>query len=116
MFTLPYILTFKIQNNQKNYKSPKKKPDIKGEDINTVMEFEMEEEVIVEGDVYIAFYRSYVLGQKEKVFKFWFNTNFVPDNNIYEFKKSAIDKACKDKNCKYYKPGFRIEVHFSNVS
>ena len=30
-------------------------------------------------------------------------------------KKREIDKACKDKNSKYYKPGFRIEIHFSDV-
>ena len=54
-----------------------------------------------------------MFGKKTKIFKLWFNTNFIPEGgNIYEFKKKDIDKACKDKEGKYFIAGFKIEVHF----
>ena len=111
MFTKKFIPTFIIENNGKSYKSGKKKAIVKGEDFDAVMDFDIDKGgFIVEGDVYFAFYRIHIIGQKEKIFKFWFN-----NSNIYEFKKREIDKACKDKNSKYYRPGFRIEIHFSDV-
>ena len=117
MYTLPmfhkiYTPSFIIENNKNIYNSGKKKTISEGEDFNSITEFEINNGFPVEGDVYVAFFRIHVLGKKEKIFKFWFNTNFVPDNGIYEFKKRSLDKACKDKKCKYYRPGFKIEVVF----
>ena len=120
MFTLPmfhkyFTPSFIMENNGKNYKSVKK-TDFERKDFDSIIDFDIDKGFNVEGDVYIAFYRIHIIGQKEKIFKFWFNTNFIPnDSNIYEFKKKDIDKACKDKNNKYYKSGFKIEVHFSDV-
>lgn len=34
---------------------------------------------------------------------------------IFIHSKNSIDKACKDKECKYYKNEFKIEVHFADV-
>ena len=117
MFSKFYSPSFIIENNGKIYKSGKKKPIIEGENFDAVMDFDIDKGgFIVEGDVYFASYRIHIIGNKEKIFKFWFNTNFIPnDSNICQFKKREIDKACKDKNSKYYKPGFRIEIHFSDV-
>jgi phosphatidylinositol-3,4,5-trisphosphate 3-phosphatase/dual-specificity protein phosphatase PTEN len=120
MFTLPmfhkvYTSSFTINNNENNYQSEKKK-NIENENNDTIVDFNINNELIVEGDVQIIFYRYHVLGKKEAIFKFWFNTNFIPSNdNIYTFKKKSIDKACKDKECKYYKNDFKIEVHFADV-
>ena len=120
MYTLPmfhkvYTSSFTINNNGNSYHSDKKK-NIEGENNNTIVDFNINNELIVEGDVQIIFYRFHVLGKKESIFKFWFNTNFIPNNdNIYTFKKNSIDKACKDKECKYYKNEFKIEVHFADV-
>ena len=117
MFTLPMfgksiILSFKIKNNGEKYKSEKKKNEIKKEDEFVLVDFDIENGFLVQGDVNIIFNRDKFL-KKEKIFKFWFNTNFIPnDCNIYQFKKDEIDKACKDKKCKYYSPLFKIEVHF----
>ena len=121
MFTLPmyhktYTPSFTIENNGKKYNFDKKKVKVEGENFDAVADFIIENGFNVEGDVYIVFNRIHVLGKKEKIFKFWFNTNFVPENNIYEFKKKYLDKACKDKKNKYYKPGFKVEVHFSDVN
>ena len=123
MYTLPmfhksYTPSFVITNNGKTYKSGKKKVAVEGDDFDAIIDFDIDKDkgFAVEGDVYIAFYRVNIIGQKEKTFKFWFNTNFIPNNsNVYEFKKKDIDKACKDKNSKYYRPGFKIEVIFSDL-
>ena len=118
MFTLPmfhkvYTPYFKIENNGSEYSSEKKKTEFKKEDIFALVDFDIENGFLVEGDVKVTFYRDKLLKKKENIFKFWFNTNFIPnDCNIYQFKKEEIDKACKDKECKYYSPGFKIEIHF----
>ena len=69
--------------------------------------------IAVSGDVRIQFYQMQFLNLKsEKLFKFWFNTNFMPENGVFEIKKEEIDKACKDKECKIYKKEFKIELEF----
>ena len=42
------------------------------------------------------------------------NTDAIISKN-YEFKKRSIDKTCNDNKNKFYKPMFRIDVHFSDV-
>ena len=66
---------------------------------------------VVCGDVKILFYTFSMFGGKEKLFKIWFNTNFVPKDDVLEVKKDLIDKACKDKKCKKFNHNFKIEVH-----
>ena len=118
MSTLPkfhkvYTLFFKIENNGQEYNSEKKKTDFKNEDLHALVDFDIEKDFLVEGDVKVTFFRGKLLKKKENILKFWFNTNFIPnDCNIYQFTKGEIDKACKDKESKYYKPGFKIEIHF----
>jgi len=118
MSTLPkfhkvYTLFFKIENNGQEYNSEKKKTDFKNEDLYALVDFDIEKGFLVEGDVKVTFFRGKLLKKKENILKFWFNTNFIPnDCNIYQFTKEEIDKACKDKESKYYKPGFKIEIHF----
>ena len=118
MSTLPkfhkvYTLFFKIENNGQEYNSEKKKTDFKNEDLHALVDFDIEKGFLVEGDVKVTFFRGKLLKKKENILKFWFNTNFIPnDCNIYQFTKGEIDKACKDKESKYYKPGFKIEIHF----
>ena len=63
------------------------------------------------GDVKITFYHYPVIGSKDKIFKLWFNTNFIPDDGVLIIGKDLIDKACKDKKCKKFKPNFKIEIH-----
>ena len=121
MFTLPmfhkvYTPFFKIENNGQEYNSEKKKTDFKKNELFAVVDFDIEKGFLVEGDVKVTFYREKLLKKKDTIFKFWFNTNFIPnDCNIYQFKKDELDKACKDKQCKYYSPGFKIEVHFTDI-
>ena len=69
--------------------------------------------IAVSGDVRVQFYQMQFLNLKsDKLFKFWFNTNFMPENGVFEIKKEEIDKACKDKECKTYKKEFKIELEF----
>ena len=70
-----------------------------------------EEGFVVCGDVKILFFTFAMFGGKEKIFKIWFNTNFVPKDDVLEVKKDLIDKACKDKKCKKFNHNFKIEVH-----
>ena len=119
VFTVPlfnknYTMSFEIENDDRIYTSGKKKPNVTGNHPDSISDFDFGKGFIVEGDVFIAFVKKSVLGKNEKLFKFWFNTNFVPKNNIYEFQRLDIDKACKDKNSKFFRPGFKIEIHFSD--
>ena len=41
-----------------------------------------------------------MFGSKDRIFKMWFSTNFVPEDGVLEIKKDLIDKACKDKIAK----------------
>ena len=70
-----------------------------------------DEGFVVCGDVKILFFTFSMFGGKEKLFKIWFNTNFVPKDDVLEVKKDLIDKACKDKKCKKFNHNFKIEVH-----
>ena len=67
--------------------------------------------IFVSGDVRFLFYQTQLL-KTEKMFKFWFNTNFLPSDCVYEIKKEQIDKACKDKKCKVYSKNFKIEIGY----
>ena len=67
------------------------------------------------GDVKLLFFSISRFGGKDKIFKMWFNTNFVPEDGVLEIKKDLVDKACKDKNCKKFKHNFKIEVHTIDV-
>ena len=83
------------------------------ENINAgYMDFDAGEEgFIVNGDVKIQFYNVNVFGNKEKIFKIWFNTNFIPVDGVLVVKKDLIDNAWKDQKCKKFKHNFKIEVH-----
>ena len=69
----------------------------------------------VSGDVKITFFNVGMIGSRDKIFKFWIHTQFLPEGNKFCLTKNEIDKACKDKECKYYKNEFKIEVHFADV-
>ena len=122
MYTIPKIgkkkftPNFTVENNGKNikYNDINKKRDsysTSNYDLPFI-EFPMNiAGLAVCGDVKFQFYQWQML-KKEKLFKFWFNTNFLPSNGVYEIKKEGIDKACKDKKCKVYKEDFKIEIEY----
>ena len=64
----------------------------------------------VSGDVRITFFNVGIIGNRDKIFKFWFHTDFLPSNNKLELTKMEIDKACQDIACKNFKEEFKIEV------
>ena len=68
----------------------------------------------VSGDVRITFFNVGMIGNKDKIFKFWFNTNFLP---AYKFilTKPEIDKACQDTACKNFKDDFKIEITYFEI-
>ena len=115
LVTIPAFskVTFVIENkvDKKNNVFDYNKKEILEENAGYV-DFEVGDEgFVVCGDVKILFYTFTMFGGKEKIFKIWFNTNFVPKDDVLEIKKDLIDKACKDKKCKKFKHNFKIEVH-----
>ena len=104
--------TFVIENSGKTYKYSdyhKKKTY----DCQTVdnIEFPLNISFTVAGDVLITFYHIQFFGNA-KMFKFWFNTNFLPKNGVLEIKKENLDKAFKDKSNKFFSADFKIELHY----
>ena len=105
--------TFSIENAGKSFKYweyNKKKESYDSSD--AFADFQIGDNGFdVSGDVKITFYHWPMFGSKEKIFKLWFNTNFIPDDGVLVVNKDLIDKACKDKHCKKFKQNFKIEVH-----
>ena len=120
MFTLPMIgkkiqIDFIISNADKNYKYSEihKRKESYSTDLE-YLDFSLGAGgIVVAGDVRVQFFQLQFLNLKnDKLFKFWFDTNFLPENGIFELKKEEIDKACKDKNCKIYKKDFKINLEY----
>ena len=119
MVTIPSFnkISFEVENtvdkktNVFNYKKKETLDENAG-----YVDFELGEDgFIVCGDVKILFFTFTMFGGKDKIFKLWFNTNFVPQDDVLEIKKDLIDKACKDKHCKKFNHNFKIEVHMIDV-
>ena len=121
MNTIPHISsvksgctpTFSIENSGNSFKYwefNKKKESFEGSEPYAIFEVG-EKGFDIQGDVKITFYHSPILGSKEKIFKLWFNTNFIPDDGVLVINKDLIDKACKDKHCKKFQHKFGIEIH-----
>jgi len=120
MVTIPNIAsmksgctpTFSIENSGKSIKfwGSNKKQSYDGSE--SYVDFQVGDKGFdVCGDVKITFFHIPMLGSKEKIFKLWFNTNFIPDDGVLIVPKDLVDKACKDKKCKKFKQNFKIEVH-----
>jgi len=105
--------TFSVENSGKSFKYweyNKKKENYDGSE--AFVDFQVGDSGFDAcGDVKITFFHIPLFGSKEKIFKLWFNTNFIPDDGVLIITKDLIDKACKDKECKKYKQNFKIEVH-----
>ena len=115
LVTIPAVgkISFVIENkvdNKNNVFDYNKKETLE-ENVGFVDLEVGDEGFVVCGDVKILFYTFSMFGGKEKLFKIWFNTNFVPKDDVLEVKKDLIDKACKDKKCKKFNHNFKIEVH-----
>ena len=120
MWTTPAVskITFTIENkpdDKNNNVFDYNKKEYLGKNSGCT-DFEVGDEgFIVCGDVRVVFYTFSLFGSKEKVFKFWFNTNFVPKDDVLEIRKDLIDIAWKDAKCKTFNPNFKIEVHMIDV-
>ena len=108
--------TFSIENQKITYKYSKYSKNI----ISTTnledesLSFPLDKNMLpLCGDVLITFYYVGFMS-KTKLFKFWFNTNFLPPKGLYTIKKEAIDKACKDAKCKIFKENFKVELEYQS--
>ena len=66
----------------------------------------------VSGDVRITFFHMGMIGNKDKIFKFWFHTDFLPEGSKFVLTKKEIDKAVQDTSCKNFKDDFKVEVSY----
>ena len=119
MWTIPafnkfsFVIENKVDNNDNVFDYHKKETPDKNVGF---VDFEAGEDGFeVCGDVKIQFYTFSLFGSKEKIFKLWFNTNFVPADGVLEIKKDLVDTACKDQSCKKFSNNFKIEVHVIDV-
>ena len=67
------------------------------------------------GDVRFTFYNVGMIGTRDKIFKFWIHTKFLPEGNKFSLTKWDIDKACKDTANKNFKEDFKVEVYYLEV-
>ena len=104
--------TFIIENSGKTYKYSDyhKKQSYDCQSVE-IIDFPLNISFTVTGDVLITFYHIQFFGNA-KMFKFWFNTNFLPKNGVLEIKKENLDKAFKDKNNKLFSSDFKVELHY----
>ena len=103
-----FIISCKEENlvyNSEKYKMKNDQP---------VFEFPGLKQIIA-GDVRIVFYTDFTFSSKNKIMKFWFNTNFIPKNGALIIEKSMLDWACKDKEHKLFEYNFKIELQFIMV-
>jgi len=100
---------FKIENGESeyNYKKNNKLETFKNEGL---IELKVNN-YSARGDVKISFFNKKTIG-KDKMFAFWFNTFFLPNDGVLMVKKSMLDKACKDKHNDLYEPNFKVEVQY----
>ena len=111
-------LTFSIENGEKNcfkyYDYIKKR-----ETFNLTMgqiEFYLGVKGFeVSGDVKFTFFNVGMIGTRDKIFKFWIHTKFLPEGNMFSLTKWQIDKACKDTANKNFKEDFKVEVYYLEV-
>lgn len=73
---------------------------------------------VLMNDVKFCFYHEEIPGRRPKkpVFWLWVHTAFLdnhigPDNPL-RLRKTKVDKAVKDKECKHFRPDFAVELYF----
>lgn len=65
----------------------------------------------LQGDCRFAFFHKTTI-YKDKMFKFWLNTFFIPASGVVRIEKSMLDWAFEDKNNNYFKSDFFLEITF----
>ena len=104
--------TFIIENGKRSYKHSDYNRKRAYYCTSKSIEFPLKGEgFTVNGDTLVTFYHLGFFG-KDKMFKFWFNSHFLPENGVLEIDKKNLDKAFKDKENKNFSPDFKIEMKY----
>jgi len=104
--------TFIIENGKKSYKHSDYNRKTTYYCTSKSIEFPLKGDgFTVSGDTLVTFYHLAFFG-KDKMFKFWFNSHFLPENGVLEIDKKNLDKAFKDKENKNFSPDFKIEMRY----
>ena len=108
-------LTFNIENgenNSYNYYDYIKKRETFNLSMGEITFYLGAKGFEVTGDVKFTFYNVGMIGKRDKIFKFWVHTQFLPEGNKFCLTKTEIDKAVKDTANKNFKEDFKVEVYF----
>ena len=120
MYTVPFFAklgtllcpSFIITNGNRTYRHFDYSKKESYEVSNKTIEFKLNVGGFkVSGDAMVTFV-DITFFSKDKMFYFWFNTNFIPESGKFELKKEDIDRAFKDKKHKIYSKNFKIEVEY----
>lgn len=68
----------------------------------------------VRNNVKLLFFDQDAMSADDKMFHVWFHTGYI-ENNYLCFQKSVLDKACKDKKNRHFRPGFKLEIFLHKV-
>jgi len=82
---------------------------VKGKKGNQVVDFDCGN-IRLQNDIKIEFFHKNLKG---KMFYFWFHCGFVKDQ-YFCLRKRELEQACKDKACKHFAPGFKVELFFAD--
>jgi len=66
-----------------------------------------------------VFYDFDRLSKHDKMFHLWLNTGFIGSDGrgggYLLLPKAVLDSACKDKACKHFEEGFKVELFFDKA-
>jgi len=102
---------FEIKNDKFFYSLKQDKDGLKDYALGEKIEFSLTN-IYLKGDFHIVFYNDGLIGSA-KMFKFWFNTYFVPLNGKIVFKKKNLDMKIKNDIFLNLSEDFKIELIFN---
>eukprot|EP01065_Artemidia_motanka_P026698 TRINITY_DN3192_c0_g1_i1.p1 TRINITY_DN3192_c0_g1~~TRINITY_DN3192_c0_g1_i1.p1 ORF type:complete len:593 (+),score=160.60 TRINITY_DN3192_c0_g1_i1:55-1779(+) len=73
-----------------------------------------ESQIMIDGDVRVAFYAARRLRSDDHMFHFWVHTHFVTPGCVH-FSKQQLDKAVKDTKHQFFSSNLSVDAWFSDA-
>ncbi len=109
----PYVRVF-LQDGSEIYNMKKDKKN-KVKNWKGTPSFRLSFAVPVEGDIHVTVLDEDSLSKDDKMFGFWFNTEFIKKSEI-KLKKVELDGAIKDKKHQHFNKEFEVTLFFDGVN